>query len=289
VQYAAVRAAAFIGDAAAVPALLSIATAPGNPFRADAVEVLGELPASPRINRLCRMLLDSDEAQVRIAAYNLLSSHDDASVYAHKVQNGTQEVFTLDMIKSEQNGIGTPMIYATRQGVPHLAVFGDRLLVDQPMLFTAFDGKLTISAAGDGTPVRIFYRGTDVKNPVAVQCGPNIAQIVDELAGDGKIGPNYLHFGYSEICAVVQQLVDRRLISGQAGGRTMLASYVPQDAGKLLEPANNGRSPLREQSRPQSDRPESLPNAPGSNLLRGGNTAADGPVVPLASSTPRPQ
>jgi flagellar basal body P-ring protein FlgI len=288
VQYAAVRAAAFIGDPAAVPTLLSIATAPGNPHRVEAVETLGELPDSPRINRLCRMLLDSDEADVRIAAYNLLSAHGDSSVDTRKVENGMQEVFTLDMIRSDQRGIGTPMIYATRQGVPHLAVFGERLLVDQPLLFTAFDDKLTISSSGDGK-VKIFYRGPDVKKPVSVECGPNIDQIVDELAGDGKIGPNYLHFGYSEICAVVQKMVDQHLISGPVAGGTMLASYVPQPSGELLNLPAEGRSPLRENHRPQSEHPELQPaSEPGSHLLRGGAAAADGPVgPPLASSTPR--
>jgi flagellar basal body P-ring protein FlgI len=281
VQFAATRAAAFIGDPAAVPTLLLIASTRDNPFRLSAVEVLGELPDSPRVNELCRTLLDSDDAQVRIAAYKLLAEHQDGTVYAHKINNNSREVFSLDMITSH----GNPLVYATRQGQPRLAVFGGRVLLDRPMLFSAFDGKLTINCTGPGKPIEIFYRGSDVKKPVTVECGPNLDEVIANLAGDGKVGPNFLHFSYGEILAIVEGLIDQQLVSGPVDGRQMLAAFVPQEPSKLFAPVTGGRGMFRETGgRPQSDKPETMPsNGPNASPLRDGRVGADGTVPPVAA------
>ena len=133
VQFAAARAAVFLGDRSAVQVLLDIAGTPGNRFRVTAVRTLAELPATPRVDRLCRTLLDSDEAKVRIEAYQMLVKHKDSTIFTRWVKNGTREKFALDLVQST----GKPLIWASRQGVPRLVVFGNLTQIEAPMIFTA--------------------------------------------------------------------------------------------------------------------------------------------------------
>ena len=128
VRFAAARAAAFIGDPAAVHG-------PARHRRHRRRPVPGRRRRHPRPapghalgpTQLCRGLLDSDEASVRIAAYQLLCQHHDPSIFTHWVRDGDKELFALDVVRGgHRPGVaaGKPLVYASQQGVPRLAVFG---------------------------------------------------------------------------------------------------------------------------------------------------------------------
>src|SRR5439155_20450005 len=125
---------------------------------------LGQLPASPMVDKLLSQLLASDQASVRIEAYRVLARHKDSSIYTRVVKRGENEKFILDVVP----GGGPPMIYASRQGLPRLAVFGDRTAVDLPLTFAALHNHLSLSSVEDDGQVVIFYRGSELKKPVRV-------------------------------------------------------------------------------------------------------------------------
>jgi hypothetical protein len=297
VQYAAARAAAFLGDPAAVPVLLGIANTPGNPFRITAVKTLAELPATPRVDRLCRTLLDSDEAQVRIEAYKLLVKHQDTnSVYTRWVKNGTREKFALDIIPTT----GKPMVYASRQGVPRLAVFGNSTQLELPLVFSTMDQRLTISSEPDASTVTIFYRGEELKKPVTVISTPSLAEVVSRLAGDDDAGPTGLRLGYADIVGIVQSMIDQQRVSGLNGQQRLLASFVLQDPPVDVETTPNSRALIRPDngSRPQNDVPGPNEKPVDDHLLRHSDTGvtgvngsakgAIGPAAPSLDATGRP-
>lgn len=276
VQFAAARAAAFLDDPAGVPVLLSIAQTPGNPFRLNAVQVLAELPPSPRVDRMCRVLLDSDQATVRIEAYKLLAKHGDPSVYTRWVRDRQQEKFGLDLVGSG----GKPLVYVSSQGVPRVAVFGFDLQLDLPLIFTSMDQKLTISSAAQGSTVTIFYRGDELPKPVSVTCTASLAEIVSRLAGDDDTGNSGLHFGYADVVGVIQQLIDQQRVSGRSGDARLLASFMLQEPPTVLAPVTNGRPLLKETgARPQNDRGGAVDRPAEDKLLRKPATmpAADEP------------
>jgi hypothetical protein len=252
VQFAAVRAAAFIGDPAAPRMLLAIAQTPGNSFRVNAVKTLGELPASPMVDRMVRGLLDSDQALVRIEAYKVLAAHKDrASIFTRIVRNGENEKFALDIVP----GKGAPMVYATRQGIPRLAVFGEQTSVDLPVMFIAMNSRLTISSPDRGGPVTIFYRGPKSAHVVT---SPDLAEIAARLGGDGPPGNNGLDFGYADVVAILQSLVDQQKVSGLQGSQRQYASFVLQEPSRFQELIDSAPL-LHDTGRPQSDRPEAPP------------------------------
>jgi flagellar basal body P-ring protein FlgI len=265
VQFAAARAAAFLNDPAAVPVLLQIASTPLNPYRVNAVTTLASLPATPRIDRLCRVLLDSDEASVREAAYELLAKHQDSSIYTRWITNGKREVFALDIIDSR----GKPLVYATSQGIPRIAVFGS-LQLELPLIYTSLDQRLTISSQLSGPNVDISYRGQKF---VSTESTPSLAEIIARLAGDDETGVSGMHLGYADVVGIVQQLIDQKRVTGRSGDARLLAAFMLQEPSTAFEPLNTARPLLRPEGRPQSDQPSPGDKPADDHLLRQPTTA----------------
>ena len=209
IQYAAARAAAYIGDPTAVPVLVSIARTQYNPFRLNAVKVLGQIPASPMVDKLLRDLLNCDQALVRIEAYKVLARHKDPTIYTRIVKRLDHEKFILDIVP----GNGAPMVYASRQGLPRMAIFGAQTALDMPLAYSALQDRLTISSNPNEKSVSIFYRGPELKKPVKVISSPDLAEIASRLGGDGPAGNIGLDFGYTEVVAIVQSLIDSKLVA----------------------------------------------------------------------------
>jgi hypothetical protein len=238
VQYAAARAGAFIGDRASEDALMRIATTDGHPFRINAVAALGELPNNAVINQALARCLDAEEAQVRIEAYNVLAEAKDPRIFSYTVNNA----YIVDEVRSS----GKPMIYAKRTGMPRLAIFGNRTSVNFPLTFSAFDHQLTIASDPNRRNVlSIFYRGDELQQPVKTFSGPTVVELAARLGGAGD---EKLRFGYGEVVAMLQSLVDSGKVS---------AAFVMQDLHQspedfedtgareaMAEPARNADRPV---------------------------------------------
>ena len=215
VQYAAARAGAFIGDHTSEDALMRIATTTGHPYRINAIAALGELPNNSVINHALVRCLDSDEAQVRIEAYRILAESNDPNIFSYVVNNS----YVVDEVRSA----GKPMIYASRTGKPRLAIFGNRPKLSLPLTFTAFDHQLSIASDAEGrNQVSIFYRGPEFQQPITTASGTTVVELAARLGGAGTEGglARGLRFGYGEVVAVLQSLVDSGKVS---------ASFVMQD------------------------------------------------------------
>jgi hypothetical protein len=260
VQYAAARAAAFIGDPAAIPVLMSIARSNTNPFRVNAVQTLGEMQPSPMINKLLTQLLGGDQASVRIEAYNVLAKRKDSSIYTRVVKRGTNEKFILDMVP----GGGTPMIYASRQGLPRLAIFGVQTAADLPLTFSAMQNRLSISSNSDDGSVVIFYRGPELRKPVRVLSSPDIAEIAARLGGEGVPGNAGLDFSYADVVAILQSMIDGQKVTGLCGSQRQMAAFVLQEPPRVEETIDT--TPLlRDNGRPQAERSQTDRPTQGSN------------------------
>lgn len=198
IAFAATRAAAFIGDPAALANLLAMARDANNPFRLNAVRIMGTMRDSQAVRASLRQLLHVEQSLVRIEAYRALADLRDPSIYS-KVIN---EKFVVDLVP----GKGPPLIYAARQGVPRIAIFGDKLTVRCPVMLTAFDQTLSISAVKDSQTLTIFYRGSDVREPVKMLSRPDLVELVARLGGESAPGEPKLRFSYGDIVGILQSL-----------------------------------------------------------------------------------
>jgi hypothetical protein len=222
VAYSAARAAAFLGDPSAVEVLIKMARVKDHPFQLNAVIDLGSLPQTQQITQALRKLLDVEEALVRFEAYRILSRERDASVFTKVID----ERFVLDIVRSS----GPPAIYATRQGVPRIAVFGERVGVETPVTFTAMNDQLSITSAEPSPLLKVFYRGREFRQPVTVLSNPDVAELVARLGGEPRDAKDRMSFSYGDILGILQGMADGgKFYSTAGGGQRSKAAFVLQD------------------------------------------------------------
>lgn len=222
VAYAAARAAAFIGDdlEQARAQLVKMANTPDHPFRLSAVETLGELPDSSETNQYVRQLINADNTAIRLAAYRALVRNNDERIYSRVIR----EKFVLDLVPSS----APPMIFATRQGIPRVAIFGTRQSVDTPLTFSAINSRLTMTADGAGGPVTLFYRadrsfGDSVSMPIKQTSRPELPDIIARLGGETGPDEVPLDFSYADVVALIQSMHQ----AGKLKAQTIDGQEVP--------------------------------------------------------------
>ena len=255
--YAAARAAAFLGDPSAPQALIKIARTNGHRFQINAIQVLGALPSSPAINETLRPLLDSPENLVRIEAYKMLAKNNDNSIFSTEIRGG----FKLDIVKSS----AAPVLYATRRGEPRVAVIGDRAKLMMPITFTTLDKHLSISSDPTNHSVTIYYRPVapptgiqsretlNQMNPIRVKSGPDIAEVIARLGGEGDDTGRGLRFNYGQIVAILNNLTDQQQVSAVAnGGGKQPASFILQELPQAAD-SIYAAPVIPDQGRPQGE------------------------------------
>jgi len=253
VAFAAIRAAAFIGESTAPSALVQIARTPSHPFQINAVQVLGAMRTTPAVNGKLRELLNTDQAQVRIEAYRVLAASHDPSLFSQVIN----EKFVLDVVPSS----GPPLIYCSRRGTPRIALLGSRPSVSTPLTFTTMAGNLMLSSIMEDRAVMIYYRGSDVPHDkdthlakaIKIVSRTDVAELVGWLGGMRAPDTNSrLDFTYGDVVSVLQSLTDAHHIAAGQAGQRIAANFVLQDIQGFQEKLN-GAPPLEPKSRPQAD------------------------------------
>lgn len=262
ISFAAARAAAFIGDptGAANATLLAIARDTSHPFQLNAVETLGGLPPSASVNEMLHELLDSDRVLVRIEAYKVLTRNRDPLIYTRVITNRpNNQKFVLDIVPSR----GAPIIYATRSGMPRIALIGQMPQISTPVMFAAMDDRLTISSREIGQSITIFYRTPamvdpggivhdfQMPDPVMMISTPDLAEVVQRLGGIAADGERPLNFTYSEVLAILQRLNEKKSLVAPVGGRFQTVAFVLQDPPALQDVIYN--APSIDTGRPQGE------------------------------------
>ncbi len=212
-RLAALRAGARLGDPMAASHLEEIAAAGQGAYRPEAIELLAEIDASPKIDLTLTRLLGERELTVRVAAYEALArraervrlarldeeaSNPDSRLASVSPQHRevlargylpagmmqgirrkpVGEKFFLDVVP-----VGEPLIYVTQQGQPRIALFGAEVRLNHPALVTTWQDRLIIDAAQDGPGVSVLYR-PDAASRAAASALPGdaIQDLVEYMA-----------------------------------------------------------------------------------------------------------
>ena len=287
VQYAAARAAAFLGDRYGEDMLLQIARTTGHSFQVNAVEDLSQLRNSGIINAGVAELLDSDNALVRIEAYNLLVKQNDPRILTKVVRapGSPDTAFFLDMVPSN----AAPLIYCTRVGQPRVAVFGRKVTLKTPMTFAAFDTRLvltTMNDQGKAKTVKIIYREPGSDTPLQVASSLDVAEFIGRMGGLSDEG---LHFNYGDIVAILQALSDPKSqklaaafklqdprMDGIMPDTSLTPVGQPNTVGRPQAAGDTAPTPAAEDLRYPAGRPESV-------------VKQDVPAPTAAVDAPKPQ
>ena len=199
-RMAALRAGARLDDPLAAEHLQELAVSGPPRIRSDAIGLLSDLNASPKLDLTLRDLLGSEELDVRVAAYEALahraervhlnhlldrfSPRNDGTgpTYQDLVQMASMSLpgdsiqgvfrmpmegkFFLDVVSA-----GDPLVYVTQQGTPRIVLFGENLELNRPLYVSVWSDRLLLSAESATDPVRLYYRdyrtGRVTKQPVS--------------------------------------------------------------------------------------------------------------------------
>ncbi len=205
VAYAAARAGAYLGDITAHEALMQMARNKDNPFQVNAVRVLGEVPRTSRISALLHELIDTDQNLLRIEAYKAMIATNDGSILSEPIQNK----YVLDIVASK----GPPLVYASRSGIPRIAVIGGKTQLKSQITFLSMGGKFSISSSPERRGLQLYYRGEETMPSVSMQSQSDLPILIARLGGKGpdQEGGRF-DFSYGDIVGLLSQFTEQKLI-----------------------------------------------------------------------------
>jgi len=198
-RLAALEAGAGLEDPLVEPHLIELAKNGPAVVRTHAIELLGKLKPDPSTNIAIRSFLDSEEMDVRIAAYESLRERFDPAI----IRTYVEDKFILDSVP-----FGDPMIYVTQQGRPRIVVFGKDLELNRPALVTAWDDRLMFNADSPTDDLRVYYRDfktnkvTTAKVKVAL---PKVVELLAHKSTPEAPAPG-LDLTYSEVVGALHEI-----------------------------------------------------------------------------------
>ncbi len=232
-RLAALRAGAKLDDALVVPHLIELAQTAGIDMRIDAIALLAEMRENPRIDHELRQLLNDDDVDVRLTAYEGLAKRGDPYMQSYAVdpRPGAPAKFIVDVVESEK-----PMIYITQFGQPRVVLFGEGLEIDTPVFVRAWQNRFMVKEIEDAPEARleVFYRRRpEDLDAVIHKVEPNLAEFVHFLGHTTTIERPSIGLGmsYSETVGALYQIWSQKYIDAdfKAEQDRVLAAILRQE------------------------------------------------------------
>jgi len=195
----ALRAGAHLDDPLVTPHLIAMAESGSADARRRAIKLLTGMGTDPRIDLALQQLLNDNDLEVRLTAYETVVGRAGPSVHRFVVG----DKFVVDVVDSNK-----PMIYITQAGMPRVAIFGIDLSVKTPLTVTAWSRRFMMMSDGGDEQVEVYYRPPGTTLGVTHMVGGRIAELVRFLGRTttpGKPLPG-LGFSYSEVVGVLHQI-----------------------------------------------------------------------------------
>jgi hypothetical protein len=198
-RLAALRAGAFLNDPLVTTHLIAMAQSGSLDSQQQAIQLLATMGTDPRIDVALHDLVNADDFETRIEAYEALVERRDPWVGRIDVDGS----FILDGIDSTN-----PMIYITQVGQPRIVIFGMDLAVKRPCMIVIWSGQLMIRGDLEKEDVEIYYRPRGAAQGSTYWVAPRITEIVPVLGrstipDDPQPG---LGLSYSEVVGVLYQM-----------------------------------------------------------------------------------
>ncbi len=227
-----------LADPAAIDVIIRHAKDPRSPYRYQAIRELGESKLPERASATLQELLDGEDPQLRVLAYEALRLVDrnavSQSVVGERVEN-----YLLEVVPSN----GRPLIYARRTKAPRIALIGgDPMVCRPPVLYAEPDGPITLTAKIGDTHLSILKRDPartlgPYFTPLAV---PVLTRFLgDDLRTDADGQLQGLGLDYGSVVAVLYRLCANRGIDADM-------CWEDPENEKLL-------GPLQPMGRPESE------------------------------------
>ena len=177
IRLTALRAGARMGDDLAADYVVRLSEDGSAEVRRECAEILGYLPKSLAGSHCLAKLLDDEEVQVQVAAYESLVRMDDPLLQRQVVGGQKDFRFLIDLVPSKR-----PLVYVSQNRLPRLVIFGENTGFVVPMLARLWGNRLMLRAEEEGKPVKVFYQGAsgvegEPAEPKMMEIAPTLANL----------------------------------------------------------------------------------------------------------------
>jgi hypothetical protein len=171
-RMAALRAGAKLDDALVIPHLVTMAESGSPDMRVEAIQLLAKLQMNPQVDLALRKLIDDDDVEIRLQAYEALVDRRDPYMQRIKVENK----FMVDIVDSKK-----PLIYITQVGQPRIVLFGPDLEIERPTNIAAWSNRLMVRAESQDPNLEVYYRQQEAIKGVIVAVEPRLDKFIEFL------------------------------------------------------------------------------------------------------------
>ncbi|MHC4415146.1 MAG: flagellar basal body P-ring protein FlgI [Planctomycetota bacterium] len=252
-RLAALRAGANLNDPLVGPHLIDMAESGSADSRRQAIDLLAEMGLNPLIDRALRALLNDQDVEIRLAAYEALAQRRDPAIR----RTAVDDKFVLDVVESDK-----PMVYITQIGLPVVAAFGRDLSINLPVTVSAWSRRFMIKGDLADERIEVYYRPPDATQGAVHRVTPDLATIVEFLGRSTSVErpePG-LGFSYSEVVGVLHQIWRQGYLDAdfKAEQDRILAAIIRQEGQETMtERPEFTEGDLGPPEPPTSDEPES--------------------------------
>lgn len=205
-RLAALRAGARLDDALVIHPLIDLAKNGSRAARMDAMELLGDMRANPAIDVALRELLDDEDVQVRLSAYESLSKRHSGLFIDRYVVDGK---FSLDIVDSTR-----PLVYVTQQREPRIVIFGRDLAIVRPSTYAAWNNNFMLRGDLDNEKVDIRFHDERTGETTRFLIEPGLHAFIPFLGHRTTIerpSPG-LGLNYSQTVSIIHALTQNNLV-----------------------------------------------------------------------------
>lgn len=169
-RLAALEAGCRLGDPMVVDPLVDMANNSKDlDTRLACLALLGQTVPNPRIDMEIRPMLDDENVDIRLGAFESLLERQDPYIKSVMID----EKFTLHLVRSEK-----PLIYISQSGKPQIVMFGTQIPVKQPMTLMTQENNLILKADEGDEHIEIFYRQRSSESASIEEVDPYLAPLV---------------------------------------------------------------------------------------------------------------
>jgi hypothetical protein len=216
VRFRAARCMLYLGDRKGLEVLWGIASDKASPYRVDVIYAVANGASAQDAETLLRRLIQDDDLQVRLAAYEKLIALNDPIASKKMIADS----FYLDQIPGPPGQPGKPAIFVSRRNQPRVALFGAPLYCNSSVFIESPDHTITINVpAGQdvATIIRKHPKHPDVI--IQLKSSLDLADIIQTLcrepAAPSNEGRPGLGVPYSVLVSLLRQMADSGAVNAQ--------------------------------------------------------------------------
>lgn len=205
-RLAALRAGAALGDPIAADSLRKMLLSGTIEERLEATHLLAELPEDPRSEEALRALLNHENVELRLRAYETLEQLGSPIIYRHRVPGK----FNLHIVPSDK-----PTIYISQINEPRIVLLGDPINISRPLTMGLWENALIMRDSNTDGEIEVFFRPEPL-GPAEINSLPaNLRELIMLMAHrptveDPRPG---LALSHSEVVGAVHALWRRQYIA----------------------------------------------------------------------------